>query len=128
MSRGLGKIERAILAALDREANTLSDEDREVGIERNIPISTTIDLLCQIHGGLDALLQDGKLRAKYNAITRALRSLHRKGLVQSFRFEGQSRWTDAQGAHDFEELDREVKRHGTGWMEKLANRSAGNST
>ena len=110
MSRGLGKIERAILEALEREANDLSEEDREAGIERHIPLMSARRLLEAIHGNIMEVAQSGKLMAKYNAITRALRSLARKELVVSFKHEGRTIWTDPQGASELQELEKEAAR------------------
>ena len=105
MSRGLGKIEQAILEALEREANDLSEEDREAGIERHIPLMNTRRLLEAIYGNIMEVAQSGKLMAKYNAITRALRSLARKELVASIKHKGRTVWTDRQGAYDLAELE-----------------------
>ena len=102
MSRGLGKIERAILDALEKEASKLSPEDREHGVERNIPMMDTRRLLIAIHGDLRL----PNFWAKYNAITRALRSLGRKELVASFTHKGRTIWTDPQGAAELEELGK----------------------
>ncbi len=110
MSRGLGKIERAILEALERKANDLSEEDREAGFERHIPLMTPRRLLEAIHGDIMEFAQSGKLMAKYNAITRALRSLARKELVVSFKHEGRTIWTDPQGASELQELEKEAAR------------------
>jgi hypothetical protein len=110
MSRGLGKIEQAILEALEREANDLSEEDREAGIERHIPLMNTRRLLEAIHGNIMEVAQSGKLMAKYNAITRALRSLARKELVVSFKHKGRTIWTDPQGASELQELEKEAAR------------------
>jgi hypothetical protein len=106
MSRGLGKIEQAILEALEREANDLSEEDREAGIECHIPLMNTRRLLEAIHGNIMEVAQSGKLMAKYNAITRGLRSLARKELVVSFKHEGRTIWTDPQGAVELEKLGK----------------------
>ena len=102
MSHGLGKIERAIVDALEKEATDLSDEDREAGVERNIPMMDTRRLFFAIHG--DFLMPNGW--AKYNATTRALRSLARKELVVSFSYKGRTIWTDPQGAVELEELGK----------------------
>jgi len=110
MSRGIGKIERAILEALEREANDLSEEDREAGIERHIPLMNTRRLLEAIHGNIMEVAQSGKLMAKYNAITRALRSLARRELVVSFKYKGRTIWTDPQGASELQELEKEAAR------------------
>ena len=102
MSRGPGKIERAILDALEKEATNLSDEDRDAGVERNIPMMDTRELFVATHG---ALLVPN-VWAKYNAITRALRSLARKELAVSFTHKGRTIWTDPQGAVELEELGK----------------------
>ena len=109
MSRGLGKIERAILEALEKDATDLSEEDRESGVERHVPLMAPRQLLEAIHGDIVEVAQSGKLMAKYNAITRALRSLARKELVVSIKHEGRTAWTDQQGAHDFVELGKKIR-------------------
>ena len=110
MSRGLGKIERAILEALEKDATDLSAEDRESGVERHLPVMTSRRLLEAIHGDIVEVARAGKLWPKYNAITRALRSLARKGLVASIKHEGRTIWTDRQGAYDLDELEKEARR------------------
>ena len=104
MSKGLGKIERAILDALEKQAANLSSTDSAAGVERHVPLTNSRDLLFRIHGGFEGLRQGGNLRAKYNAMTRALRSLERKGLVQSTKYDGRTIWTDARGAALLDEL------------------------
>ncbi len=106
MSRGLGKIERAILEALEKDATDLSEQDRESGIERGIPLMDTRKMFAVIHGGF----MTETPWAKYNAITRALRSLARKELVASIKHEGRTLWTDRQGAYDLDELEKEARR------------------
>ncbi len=110
MSRGLGKIERAILEALEKDATDLSAEDRESGVERHLPVMTSRRLLEAIHGDIVEVARAGKLWPKYNAITRALRSLARKKLVVSFKHEGRTIWTDPQGASELQELEKEAAR------------------
>lgn len=93
MSRGLGKIERAILRTLDENA-TVENEDRDV------PLMGTRDLYFAVY--VDAPWE--KPRAKYNALTRALRTLERKGEVASAHVDGRRIWTDTRGTRDLEEL------------------------
>ena len=107
MSRGLGKIERAVLEALEKSATDLSEEDREVGLERHIPVMDTQRLFLAIHGAAST----PDRWAKYNALTRALRSLARKELVVGIRRKRRIIWTDPQGAAELRELEKEAERN-----------------
>ncbi len=107
MSRGRGKIERAILEALEEESEPSEEEKQDCGHDmRHVPLMTTRQLLEAIHGDILEVARSGNLWAKYNAITRALRSLARKELVASIKHKGRTVWTDQQGAYDLAELEK----------------------
>ena len=52
---------------------------------RHVPLMTARQLLEAIHGDFLEVTRSGNLWAKYNAITRTLRSLARKELVASIK-------------------------------------------